>query len=150
MRHYEIIYIINPNLSDEDYHEIIKKFNDLIENRKGVIVKTQEWGKQRMAYTIEKFYNGYYVLIDFCADPGVTSELERNLKLDDRILKFQAIKLADKADPQELIQKEKEKSASKETKESATDVDQDVREEQADEESKETMEVSEVDENGKE
>jgi small subunit ribosomal protein S6 len=146
MRHYEIIYIVNPNLSDEDCHEIIKKYNDIIESQKGIIIKMQEWGKQRMAYTIKKFYNGYYVLIDFCADPGVSAELERNLKLDDRILKFQTVKLADKADPQELIQKEKD--VSNETKESATEEDPIIDEKQADQDNEETIEESEVNKNG--
>lgn len=107
MRHYETIYIINPNLGDEDYHEIIAKVNNLIENQKGVLVKTQEWGKQRLAYAVRKFYYGFYVLVDFCAEPGVTAELERSLKLDDNILKYQTVKLADDADPQELILKGK-------------------------------------------
>jgi small subunit ribosomal protein S6 len=107
MRHYEIIYIVNPNLNDEEYHELLKKFNDIIESLKGVVIKTQEWGKQRLAYRIKKFYNGVYVLVDFCANPETTAELERNLNLDDRILKFQTVKLADKADPEELLKKEK-------------------------------------------
>jgi len=145
MRHYETIYIVNPNLSDEDYHEIINKFNKLIENRKGVIIKTQEWGKQRLAYAINKFNNGFYVLVGFCADPGVTAELERNIKIDDRILKYQTIKIADNADPQELILKEKE--ASKEIKETAADKEQDMDEEYGFQEDEETVEEREV-ENG--
>ena len=108
MRHYEIIYIINPNESDDEFNEIVEKFNNLIVNQKGIIIKTQKWGKQRLAYTVKKFNNGFYVLVDFCANPGVTTELERNLNLDDRIIKYQTVKLADKADPQELIEKEKE------------------------------------------
>jgi len=124
MRHYETIYILNPNLSDEDYHEIINKFNKLIENHKGVIIKTQEWGKQRLAYAINKFNNGFYVLISFCANPGVTAELEKSFKIEDNILKYQTIKMADNADPQELILKEKE--ASKEIKGSSPDKGQDM------------------------
>ena len=108
MRHYEIIYVINPNESDDEFNEIIEKFNNLIVNQKGIIIKTQKWGKQRLAYTVKKFNNGFYVLVDFCANPGVTTELERNLNLDDRIIKYQTVKLADKADPQELIEKEKD------------------------------------------
>jgi len=108
MRHYEIIYIINPNESDDEFNEIIEKYNNLIVSRNGIIIKTQKWGKQRLAYTVKKFNNGFYVLVDFCADPGVTAELERNLNLDDRIIKYQTVKLANKADPQELIEKEKE------------------------------------------
>jgi len=108
MRHYEIIYIINPNESDDEFNEIVEKFNTLIVNQKGIIIKTQKWGKQRLAYTVKKFNNGFYVLVDFCANPGVTTELERNLNLDDRIIKYHTVKLADKADPQELIEKEKD------------------------------------------
>jgi small subunit ribosomal protein S6 len=141
MRHYETIYILNPNLSDEEYHEIIDKFNKLIETQKGVIIKRQEWGKQRLAYAINKFNNGYYVLVGFCANPGVTAELERNFKIDDRILKYQTIKIADNADPQELLLKEKE--ASKEVKESVSVKEQDMEGEYGlqDEESIEDSEV---------
>jgi len=108
MRHYEIIYIINPNQTDDEFNEIIEKFNNLITAQKGVIIKTQKWGKQRLAYTVKKFNNGFYVYVDFCANPGLTTELERNLNLDDRVIKYQTVKLAEKADPQELIEKEKE------------------------------------------
>ncbi|MBW2610173.1 MAG: 30S ribosomal protein S6 [Deltaproteobacteria bacterium] len=108
MRHYETIYILNPNLPEEEYREAINKFNSLIDKQKGVIIKTKEWGKQRLAYDIKKFNYGSYVLIDFCAEPGLTAGHERDLKLDDRVLKYQTVKLEDKADPQELILKEKE------------------------------------------
>jgi small subunit ribosomal protein S6 len=108
MRHYEIIYIINPNQSDDEFNEIIEKFNNVIVTQKGIIIKTQKWGKQRLAYTVKKFNNGFYVLVDFCANPGVTTELERIFNLDDRIIKYQTVKLAEKADPQELLDKEKE------------------------------------------
>ena len=108
MRHYELIYIVNPNLNDEDFQELVKKYNSIIENLKGIIIKTQVWGKQRLAYRISKFYNGVYVYIDFCADTKSITELERSLKLDDNILKFQTVKLADQANPEELLAKEKQ------------------------------------------
>ena len=105
MRHYEIIYIVNPNLNGDDYHELVKKYSEIIVNNKGVIIKTDEWGKQRLAYRIRKFYNGVYVYVEFCTEAKSIAELERILKLDDNILKFQTVKLADEADPEELIQK---------------------------------------------
>ena len=108
MRHYETIYIADPNLSDEDYQGVLEKFSTVVETHKGVMIKTQEWGKQRMAYTVKKFDKGFYVLIEFCAGAGVTAELERSLKLDDKIVKYQTVKLADKVDPQELLQKEQD------------------------------------------
>jgi small subunit ribosomal protein S6 len=108
MRHYETIYIVNPELSEEDYKSVVEKFNNLTEDLKGVTIKSKEWGKQRLAYDIRKFDKGSYVYMEYCADAGITAELERALKLDDRILKYQTVKLADKADPEELLLKEKE------------------------------------------
>jgi small subunit ribosomal protein S6 len=108
MRHYETIYIMNPNLGDEEYQEVLGKFNNFIQENKGVIIKTREWGKQRLAYLIQKFNYGSYVLIEYCANAGLTAGLERAFKLDDRILKCQTVKLSDKADPEALLQKEKE------------------------------------------
>lgn len=114
MRHYEIIYIVNPNLSGDEYREVLKKYSDIIVNNKGVVIKTEEWGKQRLAYRIRKFYNGVYVYVEFCAMANSIVELERNLKLDDNILKFQTVKLADKADPEELIKKAQDAVKAKE------------------------------------
>jgi small subunit ribosomal protein S6 len=110
MKHYETIFIINPNLGDEEYGETLSKFRDLIEKTNGVIVKVDEWGKQKLAYSLKKFDSGFYILVDYCGDPGLIVELERNLKLDERILKYQTVKLADKADPEALIREEQETS----------------------------------------
>jgi small subunit ribosomal protein S6 len=108
MRHYETLYIVNPELDDENYKAVVDKFKDLIEKEKGVIVKLEEWGKQRLAYLVKKFNQGSYVLMDYCGGSGITAELERDLKLDDRVLKYQTVKLADDVEPQALIQKEEE------------------------------------------
>jgi small subunit ribosomal protein S6 len=108
MRHYETIYILDPNLTVEDYKEVTKKYNDLVEKQKGAIIKVEEWGNQKLAYEVKKFDKGAYFLMNYCGEPGVTAELERGLKLDDRVLKYQTIKLGDKVDPNALITKEKE------------------------------------------
>ncbi|MGD8229911.1 MAG: 30S ribosomal protein S6 [Desulfobacteraceae bacterium] len=119
MIHYETLYIVNPELDDENHKAVVDKFKDLIEKEKGIIVKLEEWGKQRLAYLVKKFDQGAYVLMDYCVGPGVTAGLERALKLDDRILKYQTVKLADKVDPQALVEKEEEarkEAAAKEEK----------------------------------
>ncbi len=117
MRHYETIYIINPNLSDDDYSGMMKKVNTMIEEKKGVIIKKQEWGKQKLAYDINKLDKGSYVLVEYCADAGLIADLERLLTLDDKVLKFQTVKLADKADPEALL-KQQEESKEPEAEES--------------------------------
>ena len=114
MRRYETLYIVSPNLADEDYKEAITKFNSLIEKQKGIIVKVQEWGKQRLAYEVKKLDKASYVLMDYCGEPGITAELERDLKLDDRVLMYQTVKVADRVDHQELMLMLKAKEAEKE------------------------------------
>ena len=102
MRYYETLYLINPELAEEDCRGIIDKFNSLIEKNKGVVVKVDEWGKKTLAYQIKKFDKGYYMLLQYCGEPGLLTELHRNFNLDDKILKYQTIKLSDNADPEAL------------------------------------------------
>lgn len=126
MRRYETIYIVDPTIKDEDHQEVIKKFQNLIEKEKGVFIKVNEWGKQRLAYEIKNFDKGSYILMDYCGDSGITAKLERDLKLDDRVLKYQTVKLADQVDPQELMREEQEAKKGSEIKE-----DQDLEKETA-------------------
>jgi len=102
MRYYETLYIINPNLSDEENGEVITKFNDLVEKNKGVLIKVDEWGKRTLAYEIKKFKKGSYVLLNYCGQGSIIAELERGMKLDERILQYQTVKLSDSVDPEEL------------------------------------------------
>jgi len=108
MNHYETIYIVNPTLDDDSLKEAIDKFSDLIKKLKGYIVKVNEWGKRKLAYDLKRFDKGYYVVLDFCALPKMVTELERNLKLDDRILKYITVKIDENVDLKDLVSKEKE------------------------------------------
>lgn len=102
MRHYETIYIINPDLTEEDCREVVDKVNGLVEKNQGVVTLVEEWGKRGLAYDVKKHDKGYYVLLQYCGEAGITAEIKRNLRLDDRVIKSQTIKLADKADPEAL------------------------------------------------
>ncbi len=108
MNHYETIYIVNPTLDDDALKEAIEKFSDLIKKLKGFIIKVNEWGKRKLAYELKQFDKGYYVVLDFCALPKMVRELERNLKLDERILKYITVKIDENIDPKDLVSKEKE------------------------------------------
>ena len=135
MKHYETLYIISPELNDEDYKAVVAKHKDLIEKEKGVIIKLDEWGKRRLAYELNKFDQGFYVLMDYCGEKGLTDEIARTLKLDDRVLKYQTIKLADNVNPEDLIAKtEKVKEETATTEEQApeeeTVQDEDVKTDQ--------------------
>lgn len=105
MKHYETLYIISPELGDEDYKAVVAKHKDLVEKEKGVIIKLDEWGKRRLAYVLRKFDQGFYVLMDYCGGAGITAEVDRALKLDDKVLKYQTIKLGDNVNLEDLIEK---------------------------------------------
>ena len=105
MRYYETLYIINPNLAEEDYRAVVAKFTDAVEKNKGVVTKMDEWGKKSLAYDIKKFDKGFYVLLQFCGEADLTAELKREMSLDDRVLKYQTIKLSDNADLEKLMPK---------------------------------------------
>ncbi len=114
MRHYETVYIIDPNLADEAISDVVTRFSALTEKGNGVVTKVDEWGKRDLAYDIKKFSKGYYVLMQFCGDPGITVELQRQLGLDDSILKAQTILLSENADP-EALKAEAQAAKAKET-----------------------------------
>ena len=114
MKRYETIYIVNPNLDADSIKEVITKFSEQIKKLKGYIVKVNEWGKRRLAYEVKRFDKGYYVMLDFCGLPGVVKDLERGLKLDDRVLQYLTVKVGEDVDPKDLIDKGQAEETKKE------------------------------------
>ena len=108
MKRYETIYVANPNLEDDALKEIVAKFSDIIEKKRGSIVKIDDWGKRKLAYEVKRFDKGHYVLLDFCGFPEAVTELERTLKLDDRILKYMTVKIEEYVEPTDIPVKIKE------------------------------------------
>ena len=92
MKRYEVIVIVKSDLTEEDILALIDRCQAIITDRKGVIAKVDKWGKRRLAYEINKQKDGFYFLIDCAGDGPIVAELERNFKIDDRILKFMTVK----------------------------------------------------------
>jgi small subunit ribosomal protein S6 len=92
VQRYEVIAIVLTSVTDEDITALIERSQTIITDRKGVIAKIDKWGKRRLAYEIKKQRDGYYFLIDFAGDGPIVAEIERNYKIDDRILKFITVK----------------------------------------------------------
>ncbi len=90
---YESIFIINPNLSDEETAGVIKKMQDVVAKQGGEMLKFEDWGKKKLAYEIKKHKRGHYAFLQFKAAPAVVSELERTYKLTDSVIKFLSVKL---------------------------------------------------------
>ena len=87
MNKYESVIIINPSVTDERLKEIEKTFTDLI-NSDGKVTKVDEIGKKKLAYEVKKNTEGIYVTFYFEANPTLISELERNYRITDDVLKF--------------------------------------------------------------
>jgi len=93
MRKYETIFIVNPDLSEEDSREVIDKVRGIIQDLQGEVLKIEEWGKKRLAYEVRKMSKGCYVLLHFMGTAALLTELERNLRLMDAVLKYQTVRL---------------------------------------------------------
>lgn len=83
---YELMYIINPNLSEEETAAVVEKFKALVEQN-GTLEEMEEMGKRKLAYEINYISEGYYVLVKFSSGPDFPAELDRVLGITDGILR---------------------------------------------------------------
>ena len=83
---YEVLYVLNPNLSEEETQAIVEKFKTLIEQN-GTIDEMDEWGKRKLAYEINYLTEGYYVLVTFTSGPEFPAELDRILGITDGVIR---------------------------------------------------------------
>ena len=111
LRQYETTFIVNVHLEGEQIDATVDKYTKFIENNGGKVKSVDRWGKHRLAYEIAKKQYGYYVYIRFEAVGSIIRELERELKLDDSILRYLTVLV-----PKALINQEL-KQDSKKTKE---------------------------------
>ena len=92
MNKYESVIIINPTVEAEKIKTLVQKFTDLIINA-GKVEKVDEVGKKKLAYEVKKNKEGYYVIINFEAQPELIVELERNYRITDEVLKFIVVRV---------------------------------------------------------
>lgn len=90
MNKYESIIIINPSVDEETIKGLTTKFTDMI-NKDGKVEKVENLGKRKLAYPVKKNAEGYYVIFNFTANPDVITELERNYRITDNVIKFMTI-----------------------------------------------------------
>ena len=83
---YEVLYVLNPNLSEEETQGVVEKFKTLIEQN-GTIDEMDEWGKRKLAYEINYLSEGYYVLVKFTSGPEFPAELDRVLGITDGVIR---------------------------------------------------------------
>ena len=93
MRMYETIFIVKPDLGEEETKGLTAKVQEIIASMKGDFKRLEDWGARKLAYPIEKFARGRYYYLRFDGDAPLIAELERRLRLDDKVLRYQSVKL---------------------------------------------------------
>ena len=92
MRKYEIMYIIRPNIEDEAKKAVVERFNTILTDNGAEDVKAEEMGKKRLAYEINDYRDGYYVLINFSSGEEAVNEFNRQAKFSDDIIRYMTIR----------------------------------------------------------
>ncbi len=90
---YELTYIINPVLNEDQTKDIVSRVNKYIEEREGKVLQVDEWGSKRLAYQINKKRNGYYVNMYFEAPGTLIQQMERAMEIEDNIMRYLTLKL---------------------------------------------------------
>ncbi len=93
MNTYETVFIMNPVLSEKQIEETVKKITDFLEKEKSSIKFRENWGLKKLKYPIQNKKTGFYYLLEFQAHGNIINEFEVELKRDERILRWQTIKL---------------------------------------------------------
>ena len=93
MNKYETVFILTPVLSDDQAKETVAKFKKVLADKGAEIVNEETWGLKKLAYQIEKKTSGFYFLIEFNAEPVVIKKLETAYRRDEKVIRFQTVKL---------------------------------------------------------
>ena len=102
MRRYETIFILRPDLGENQVKQSLKRVEDIVANGGGELVETEEWGIRELAYRIKRERRGYYVRLDYVSNGAVMNEVERNLKLMDESLRHLSVMVQEEADGAQL------------------------------------------------
>ncbi len=93
VRDYEMVYILRPDLDEQGRREKIAKVQQTIESETGTVQNTDEWGTRILAYEINHFREGYYVLVTFSLPADRVRKVEERLSMDDALLRYQTVRV---------------------------------------------------------
>ena len=98
LREYETIYVLKPDIDRDGAAKVATRVEEVVVREGGKLTRVETWGRRLLAYPVQKHRRGVYVYLKYVGLGGIVSELERNLKLQDAIIKFQTVKLQDFVD----------------------------------------------------
>lgn len=119
MRHYEIVFIVHPDQS-EQVPAMIERYRTMVTSKKGHIHRLEDWGRRQLAYPIQKVHKAHYVLMNIESDQETLDELEHAFKFNDAVLRHLIIKMkAAVVVPSAMMKEEKSRSLTSEAGEAA-------------------------------
>lgn len=113
MRIYEELFIVDPNAPDEDIEAVSNQIQGVIRDGGGTIDKVDKWGVRRLAYRVKKRDEGFFILLQFSADPAIVKEIERRLRVNDLVLKYLTVRIDEKLQWLDKRKKAREKRTQK-------------------------------------
>jgi len=110
MRHYEVVFIVHPDQS-EQVPAMIERYRTLVTSKKGTMHRLEDWGRRQLAYPINKIHKAHYVLMNIECDQATLEELEHGFKFNDAVIRHLTFSTkAAKTDPSPMMKEEKSKS----------------------------------------
>jgi small subunit ribosomal protein S6 len=113
MRIYEELFIVRPDLPEEEIDQLIEQLTTLIASQGGNVDKADKWGVRKLAYRVQKRNEGFYVLLQFTAKSETVRELERRLRVADQVMKFLTVRIDEKLKKIAKRKKERDKRAAR-------------------------------------
>jgi len=93
MRIYEELFIVKPDAPEEEADQFVEQLRTQLTSAGATVDKVEKWGKRRLAYRVDKYREGSYVLFQFTAQPEAVKELERRLRVSDLVLKYLTVRI---------------------------------------------------------
>lgn len=90
---YELMYILRPDLGEEQLTQDIERFNEVIAREGGEVEKTEKWGRRKLAYEINDLNEGFYVVVSFRGQGTISNELDRVLKIHDDVVRSMTVRM---------------------------------------------------------
>ena|SRR5437588_365535 len=102
-RTYEVMFIIRPDVTDEDMDKLISNFEHAVTGHQGTVKSVDKMGKRRLAYTVRKFQDGFYILMTVEGAGEMVHELERRLRVSEPVIKFITVRIDEEQKRMEKI-----------------------------------------------
>ena len=113
MRVYEELFIVKPDTPEEEVDGFIEQIKQVIVAGKGTVEKADKWGIRKLAYRVQKYNEGIYVLVQFSSSPELVHEVERRMRVTDMVFKFITVRIDEKLKKIEKRKKARDKRASR-------------------------------------